>query len=224
MSGQDTVRAYRKSAPPPAGPNWLGYIPLVLAVVAIASAGYFFIRTQLAPVPAQQLALADGLTDAELAACDVRSKAAAGGTRGLTGMGGRPLPDHMLEERAQLAGAAAIIACHADTRPERLCEPAARQAFVGRVKSYVSRSDDLHAAAQRDVRPAGTEGGPDFDAVSLTLGLVRTINWDVDAAVSGVIANGYLAVDDLRGGFLSATPRTLDDMLWDAEAGPSRCA
>src|SRR5688500_14026526 len=149
MSGKDLVSEMRSGSKPSRPPLQLGgLLDLVVgavAIIAVASLGYYGVTTWLTPRgprPSAVVAIAqaphptiDPWTEADTSTRQARARAAAA----------EPLPaDVMLAQRSVTDGFApmtTMIACRMTTKSERFCDAKEKDKLVAMINDYLGRVD-----------------------------------------------------------------------------------
>lgn len=246
MSGRDLVRDLRSIETPPPKQSSRGVVDVLIgavAVIAVASFGYFGYATWFAPhtaaphvvaavtgpepqpipkapKPAASLSSADaGWTEADVSRCKAAARAAAENPE---------LPtDVLLTDRAAtegFAGLATRVECQITSKIRRFCAPEGKAQLVAMVQDYLDRRDLVILGMGVQGAPMaiagemfGGEAAAGRDIYNIekegTFALMRVYHTRVAEALQSLVRDGVVTQSDF-GSFLGmGVPSSVKDIL-----------
>lgn len=254
MSGRDLVRGLRSAeAPPPKPPQRgggiLDFLIGAVAIVAVASFGYFGYATWLAPKPVRVAVAASaptppaapsaeatpvlteadyGWTEADGERCKAEARAAAEA----------PLPvDAVLTQRSVTEGFASmatLVECQITTKTARFCAPEQKTKLVAAVHTYLDKMDLIVLGLGVQGAPMAIMGEAFGGEVAFgssvyemqeegTLAVMRVHHKKVVDAVKALARDGIVSQSDFAAFMGMGVPTSIKEMLKGVEAERNIC-
>jgi hypothetical protein len=242
MSGKDLVSELRsgsKPAPVPREPGGLKDLALVaVAIIAMASLGYYGVTTWFAPrgpQPAAAMAVAaapqptiEPWTEADTSTCKARARKAAA----------EPLPaDVMLAQQSVtegFAGMTTLIACQMSLKSERFCEGKEKRRLVAMINDYLAKVDMITTGLGVQGAPMAMAGallggeaafGSDVYEMQRegTMKVMELHHQKVLKALRSLARDGIIAPADFAGFMGMGVPKAVTEMFGGVEAERRVC-
>jgi hypothetical protein len=255
MSGRDLVRDLRSIETPPPKQSARGVVVDVLigaiAVLAVASFGYFGYAAWLAPHAAAPRAVAAvagpepqpipkapkpapasadaGWTEADASRCQAAARAAAENPE--------VPPEAMLAQRSVtegFAGLATRVECQITTKVARFCAPEGKAQLVAMVQDYLDRRDLVILGMGVQGAPMAIAGemfggemaaGRDIYNIEKegTFALMRVYHTRVAAALQSLVRDGVVTQADFGSFMGMGVPSSIKDILKGVKAEQNIC-
>ncbi len=242
MSGKDLVSEMRSGAKPSRAPVPLGGLldlaVVAVAMIAVASLGYYGVVTWFAPrspQPAPAATVAhlpqssiEPWTEADTSICQARARKAAG----------EPVPaDLALAQRSVtegFAGMTTMIACRMTTRSERFCDPTEKKKLVAMVNDYLGRVDMITVGLGVQGAPMAVVGAIVGGEPALgssiyemqresTMTFMELHDKKITAALQALARDGIVAPDDFAAFMGMGIPKAVTRMFGGVEAERHVC-
>ncbi len=241
MSGRDLVSEMRSGAKPARAPIRLGGLldvaVVAVAMIAVATLGYYGVATWFAPRPPQPAPAAtvallqpsiEPWTEADTSICQARARKAAG----------EPVPaDLALAQRSVtegFAGMTTMIACRMTTKSERFCNPTEKKKLVAMVNDYLGKVDMITVGlgvqgAPMAVVGAIVGGEPALGSSIYEMQRENTMKFmelhdkKITAALQSLGRDGIVAPDDFASFMGMGIPKAVTRMFGGVEAERHVC-